>query len=232
MTEITGTQYICICISNTYRNFILVWKRATHKSERLKGMTLRTLVGPSSIGFPAHHLIPLSVNEASTSLEQYFSLLHTRGPSIKVLPSSVQGVGLWLNLGCFKSLTWKYEFWTWCHSKMQWFSSYANTPLMSLSFYSHPWMFLGPYSFWDLTFPFWISELPCILLINLCLNLVSQNQLLLLTNIDSWPMKAHKNNKILYSRRKTKCFCGVVITNKLELTHKMCLKSQVEKGNR
>lgn len=31
---------------------------------------------------------------------------------------------------------------------------------------------------------------------------------------------------------KMKCFCVVVIQNKLELTHKMYLKSQVGKGNR
>lgn len=64
------------------------------------------------------------------------------------------------------------------------------------------------------------------------MDLVSQNQLLLLTNKDYWPRKAHKNDEILYGQRKTKYFYVVVIPNKLELTPKTCLKSQREKGNR
>lgn len=67
LVEVTGTKYICICMSNAYSNFILVQPRATQVWVELKWIKFKTPAGMSSTSFPAQCLSHLSVNETSVS---------------------------------------------------------------------------------------------------------------------------------------------------------------------
>lgn len=123
-------------------------------------MEFKTPAGMSSISFPAQHSSCLSLKETSASLEHYPSPSHTRGLLMKVLHPSSQGVSSSLNLSCFSSFTSECEFWTESEKlkRTGGVSTQMQTPhWLSLPSCSSPWIFFGPYSFWDLTigFPFW-----------------------------------------------------------------------------